>query len=153
VIAIDVDLGKVTATKDSEVLYDRSDMTTLHMMPDDEIILCEIAGPVMHSPNGRDACPPGKRKWMIYNAAWIGMLVGRRSPKATTLVATSTAWTHGYDLGKRHAVAGMIPLKHTKAGNPVYKYPKDIRETFAMQYFYRLDPKVWVPLHSYLENL
>ena len=147
-IAVDVDLRKITAVNESSVICDRAPDLPCLVSPF-ETVLCEIAGPVMHSADGRDACPPGKRRWMLYNAAWIGGFA--RTNKV--LVATSTAWTKGYKEAQRHAIAGMIPLKHKKDGSPVYKYAHDVRECFAMLHFYHLDPKVWVPLSEYLENL
>lgn len=154
-IAVDVDLRKITAASDesSNVFFDRTDVAPeiFARVAGPGPILCEIAGPVMHSADGRDACPPGKRRWMLYNASWIGQLSAFRP--GSVLVATSTAWTKGYKEAQRHAIAGMIPLKHKKDGTPVYKYAHDAREVFCMLHFYRLDPTVWVPLHTYLETL
>ena len=151
-IAIDVDLRKITAVDtEGNVLCDRDDLGPLASRFSFGPVICEIAGPVMHSADGRDACPPGKRRWMLYNMGWIARLAAVRP--TSVLVATSTAWTKGYTESQRHAIAGMIPLKHKKDGTPVYKYAHDVRECFAMLHFYTLDPKVWVPFNTYLESL
>lgn len=148
-IAVDIDLRKITAVIDSTVIMDRQDMPPIFRGYSGPI-LCEIAGPIMHSADGRDACPPGKRRWMLYNMGWIAQLA---ATTPNVLVATSTAWTKGYKEAQRHAIAGMIPLKHKKDGTPVYKYAHDIRECFCMLEFYKLDPTPWVPLSTYLQEL
>lgn len=149
IVAVDVDLRKITMVFGDTVIADREDLPP-RIVGCSGPILCEIAGSIMHSVDGRDACPPGKRRWMLYNMGWIAQLAVTHP---NVLVATSTAWTKGYKEAQRHSIAGMDPLKFTKAGHPVYKYAHDVRECFAMLHFYHLDPKVWVPLSQYLENL
>lgn len=159
VLAIDIDLGRVTAvhSEDGVIchgvdpegidLVGCSHRTTLSR------VLIEIAGPVMHHEESHSF-----RRWLIYNAAVASALCHdflRRSG-CKVLVCPSTVWTKGYTEPERHAIAGILPLKHkTVKGKkvPIYAEPHDVRECRAMIDMFRKDPSVWVPLDQYLQSL
>jgi len=164
VIAIDIDLHSLTAVQDlgagPGVLADRLPlagfMQALQNSPGADVVLIETAGPVMHHAESHSF-----RRWLIYNAMVTGLLYNYfRVGDTRVLVSPSTLWTQGYSEPKRHAVAGMLPLKHknvTRKGKttqvPIYAQPHDIRECRCMLDFYRKKPTSWVPLLTYVGSL
>lgn len=151
IIAVDVDLRKITAVSNRRgVLADRAaDYWPVSDFNGEALFLMEIAGPIMHRAGNQNTMH-GTHKWMIYNAATIGKWGAHIE---NLLVCTSTAWTQGYEEKARHAIAGLHPLKHTKAGHPQYKHPHDIRECLCMLYFFKINPNAWKPLPTFLESL
>jgi hypothetical protein len=157
-VAIDIDLRSITAVsttrgslcKQYAIHPAAFYKAFLSSSPEEILVLCEIAGPVMHATSNRDACPPGKRRWMIYNAAWVSELCALWE---NTRVATSTAWTKGYTEAARHAIAGIHPIKTDKNGRSIYADPHDVREVRAMLCMHHLAPQAWVPIYDYLEKL
>ena len=159
-IAIDVDLRSITAVSTERGILCKQ----LRVTPDafqkaylpclqrwsDILLLLEIAGPVMHGGTGRDACPPGKRRWMIYNAAWVSEMCVRWG---NVRVATSTSWTMGYKESERHAIAGVLPMKSDKSGKAIYAENHDVREVRAMLHMHGVAPQRWSTLYDYLEAL
>ena len=151
VIAIDVDLGRFTAVHSTRgVLADNHRKGLFptkftDALYDVDVLLLEVAGPVMHHAESHS-----HRRWMIYNALWIGYLLGG-IPEHSTLghdscfVCPSTIWTKGYDEKSRQAIAGL-PGVAKKADH-------DVRECLTMIDFYRKDPSVWVPLDQYMLSL
>lgn len=157
-LAIDIDLGRITMVDSvAGVLchgvdpFD-DDAPIKRTVAAPRLVLIEVAGPVMHHEESHSW-----RRWCIYNAIVAAQMVDTFArDDIKCLVSTSTAWTKGYGEKERHAIAGMLPLKH-KTGKgkkvPIYAEAHDIRECRAMLYFYQRDPTPWKPLDQYLKEL
>ena len=153
IIAVDIDLGRVTAVSSVKgVLCHGQPWQEGEPLAAADLYLIEVAGPILHHEESHSY-----RRWMIFNSMFTGLLASQLEEAGfQVLVAASTAWTEGYTEPERHAIAGMLPLKHklvkgTKV--PIYKEAHDIRECRAMLDFYRKCPKHWVPLDQYLQSL
>ncbi len=102
-------------------------------------VLFEIASPLDYS--NSKAIAHHKRRWTIWNvacAARLGMKLLQQRPGVVFLVSPSSAWTRGYDVKSRHALAKC------KQKN------KDLREAEAMIWFYQQRPQDWVSLPDFL---
>ena len=165
-LAIDVDLGRFTAVHSTAGVLAHghpwdgpwpTGLGSFATMYQTDVLLLEVAGPIMHHEESHSW-----RRWAIFNALWIGQLIGSLPESSSfssghnILVATSTAWTKGFGEKERHAIAGMNPLKFkTVKGKkvPIYAEAHDIRECRAMLYFHERDPKTWKTLDEYLKEL
>ena len=168
ILAIDIDLGNVTVVSNQKGVICHQEtpgswenlLVPSSRLPEPDILLVELAGPVMHHQESHS-----HRRWMIYNAL-VGARIARafKSGGCRILVSASTQWTAGYTEEKRHAIAGMLPLKYTKRKVkkkgvmteikvPVYAEPHDIRECRCMIDFYLKRPKEWVTMDEYLQAL
>lgn len=149
IIALDVDLHKIYAVSNDGTVLAKAEPSRELVMGAisehiggamDKTVLIEVSSPVMYIKD------PGVihnvLKWALWNITTAEAI----STKLTNLgyqvlVAPSHVWTKGHDLKTRHAVANC-------------KQPqKDLRECEAMIYYYQKDPKSWLPLPQYLENL
>lgn len=153
VIAIDIDLGRVTAVSSAAgVLCHGQPWQEGNPLPFAHLYLIEVAGPILHHEESHSY-----RRWMIFNSMLAALLASQLETEGyTVLVAASTAWTEGYPEPERHAIAGILPVKYkTVKGKkvPIYKEAHDIRECRTMLDFYRKCPKHWVPLDQYLQSL
>ena len=108
-------------------------------------VLFEIASPVSFNRGGQSsAIMHNLAKWAIWNvaqAAQVDAYLRHYSLSGPLLVCPSNVWTKGYDLKTRHLIAKCVQPK------------KDLREAEAMIYFYKQDPKPWLPLHEYLARI
>lgn len=149
VIAVDCDLHRIFAW-DSELGEVCSGERTLDVLciwllaqPFDIQVIFEIASPVSGVRESGNSTIYQLTKWIIFNAATAakldGFLAGRGRPHL--LVAPSNVWTKGYDLAKRHLLAGA------KGDN------KDLRECRSMLWFYDKDPGAWKSTSDYFASL
>jgi hypothetical protein len=115
------------------------------------VTLFEIASPMSMAGNrvGGAAMATNVMKWAIFNAAQaMALELGNVTychewPQRgnRVLVSPSSTWTRGYDVKTRHEIA------NAKAKN------KDLRECQAMIHFFGTNPKDWVGLPTYLDEL
>jgi hypothetical protein len=159
-LAIDIDLGRVTAVHSGlGVICHGVDPSTV-CWPNADLVLIEVAGPILHHEESHSY-----RRWMLYNVA-VAVGLAHRYDSIMTPVrfATSTAWTKGYSEVQRDAIAGILPLRYKnvtkkKGSNatvtrvPIWEEPHDVRECRCMLYLHQRDPKPWQPLAQYLKEL
>lgn len=148
-VALDVDLHKIYCVAEDKTVLAKAEPDIRSVPPriydkldgKEDTILMEIASPVMYLSDTKAI--HNVVKWALWNmsvACWLGWAY-QDTKRVRFLVAPSHVWTKGHALKLRHEVAGC-------------KLPqKDLRECEAMMFYYKADPKAWVPLNTYLENL
>lgn len=140
IAAIDCDLRKVYAMRsDGALLYREEPDPVASAFEGCHTVLFEIASATDYSDS--KAIAHHKRRWTIWNVACAQRLDTMMPFGITMLVAPSSAWTKGFNLKQRHAIAGCDAKQ------------KDLRECQAMLWFHAREPATWVPLHQFLESL
>lgn len=140
IAACDIDLRKVYCIREDGGIIYNGDPGPPPIPSTVDLLLCEIASPTSFGRGGaREGTMFNLAKWAIYNVSMITWLDAMEP--ARLLVAPSNVWTKGYTAKARQALAGATAKNH------------DLRECQAMIYMYKLDPKPWVSLTEYLENL
>lgn len=146
-LAIDCDLRRIHAVDDAGtvVCFNADSLDAIKawaLAHKGERILFEIASPVDYLISGDQLVAYQKRRWMLYNiamaqqlACWLGFTGGRE-----LLVAPSSAWTNGFELKTRHAMAKCKQKQ------------KDRRECECMIFMYRHAPGKWCSLPDYLAS-
>lgn len=144
-MALDLDLRKIYGVSSDGTILCKAEPDVVAVMGairavNPRLLLMEVASPV-------DYCEqPGaayqKRRWMIWNIATATILATWAMEQGImTLVSPSSAWTRGFKLEQRHAIAKCQQKQ------------KDLREAEAMIAFHRLHPAAWVDLDTYLERI
>jgi hypothetical protein len=142
-LAIDCDLHKLYAvTSDGEIVC-KADPGLQNIMAwakEVDLILFEIASAVDYTKDQGPAVAHNKRRWTIFNAA-MAMALQCWLPDKRLLVAPSSAWTCGFELKTRHAMAKCKQKQ------------KDLREAEAMIWFHAARPEKWCSLTDFLTAL
>lgn len=145
IVAIDVDLRRIHAwsSKFGKLCYEEEDPFTVikeldKLDPAPDLVLIEVAGPIMHREGGRQRMHHTHR-WMIWNIAAVTTLANCLGD--VVLVAPSVKWTMGYTEKVRHKIAKADASNH------------DLRECQTMIAMYIHTPQQWVPYNKFLEEL
>jgi hypothetical protein len=138
IAAIDCDLRKVYALRsDGALLYKAHPNPVGVAFEGCRTVLFEIASALDYTDN--KAVAHQKRRWTIWNVACAQRLHSEMPRGVQMLVAPSSAWTKGFNLAQRHAIAACEQKQ------------KDLRECEAMLSFYGRDVRPWVTLPMFLE--
>lgn len=142
-LSIDIDLGRITAwsTRDG-VVADSDPVLPIAAMKTHNIVLIETVSPFFYVEKGKKLTKGemvNRLKWAIYNAA---MCATAYAELPTALFSPSSAWTKKYPEDVREVMAGCFKT-----------YNHDVRACICMEFFYRHDPKLWVPWPHHLQTL